>query len=154
MVNRILAPINHAKTCYVVADPRDAVDFRTTDDPMGSWTDYKVMEFEKVDNVILLSQAHVGKTLTHYNLDLVPGYIHNMVYDQDAWKVIIKAMQDSLPDHFARRCAILAETGLLTNAQRKHVNNLQEWPSLAATSSASSSGGGGHRPRPGEIRSR
>jgi hypothetical protein len=77
----ILAPISHAKVPYVVQDPRDAVDFRSSDDSMGQWSDLKTMNFKKVDNVIVLSEAHRGKVLTHWNLDLVPGYGHNVIYD-------------------------------------------------------------------------
>jgi hypothetical protein len=158
MMDRLLTPINYAKAKYVVVDPRTAVDSMVAGDTDGSWTDPKTMTFEDVDNAVLLSREHIGKTLTHYNMDLVESYNHQMVHGQGTWKSVIRAVQDALPDEFARRCAKLAGANLLSKAQLKFVRALKgyDWngEKEQSPSTESSSSRVNLKPRPGEVRDR
>jgi hypothetical protein len=88
----------------------------------------------------------------------VESYDHQMVYGQDTWKSVIRAVQDALPDGFARRCAQLAGTGQVTKSQRQYMRGLRgydsKWEKEEPTSTEPSSSQVNLKPRSVEVRDR
>jgi hypothetical protein len=134
----ILSPIKYAKVSYIVQNPRDAQDFKVPGHPGDE--DWKRMDYEgsKGDsNIILLSEEHIGKTLTMYNMDLVPEYDHAVIHNADTWTSILRAITDSLPDCFFRQLQVVMETKTLTKAMMKYSNEMVPYPDHSTPSSSS-----------------
>jgi len=111
-----LAPMRHAKVAYIVQDPKSAKDFEGK----------SVMRMRPMPEILLLSQKHVGMTLTGYNLDVYKEYDHNRIGGQAVWDFIIKAAMEALGHDVRQKMAAQLDFGGMSANQRKFMSNLSK----------------------------
>jgi hypothetical protein len=140
-LERYMTPIKCAKALYVVQNPRNADDFKVAGHPEAHlWKPMQYVGSLDNDNIILLAEKHIGKTLTLWNMDCVEAYQHGRIYGPETWTSVVQSIKDSLPDIFFHKLQLLIETGVLTRNQKKYAqNNLECWPTTSAVSSSSTS---------------
>jgi hypothetical protein len=140
-VERYMTPIKSAKALYTVQNPRNADDFKVVGHPDAHlWKPMNFVGSLDDENIILLSERHIGKTLALWNMDCVEAYQHGRIYGPEQWTVVVQSIKDSLPDIFFHKLQLLIETGVLTKNMKKYAqHNLACWPRTSAVSSSSSS---------------
>jgi hypothetical protein len=138
---RIMTPIKTAKVLYIVQNPRDADDFKVQGHPDAHlWKRMDYVGSMDDENIILLSEKHIGKALPMWNMDLVPSYNHGMIHTAETWTSILQSIKDTLPDTFFHKLRILLDTKTLTKSMMKFANsNLASWPASSSSSSGSAS---------------
>jgi hypothetical protein len=90
------------------------------------------------DNIILLAEKHIGKTLMLWNMDCVPAYQHGRIYGEETWTSVVQSIKDSLPDIFFHKLQLLIQTGVLTKNQKRYSQSDLAWPTTSAASSSAS----------------
>jgi hypothetical protein len=137
-LERYMTPIKCAKALYVVQNPRNATDFKVEGHEEAHY--WKTMEYVGSldnENIILLAEKHIGKTLMLWNMDCVPAYQHGRIYGEETWTSVVQSIKDSLPDIFFHKLQLLIQTGVLTKNQKKYAqSNLACWPTTSAASSS------------------
>jgi hypothetical protein len=140
-VERIMTPIKTAKVLYTVQNPRDADDFKVPGHPDAHlWKTMNYVGSMDDDNIILLSERHIGKVLPMWNMDLVEAYHHGRIYGAETWTAVLQTIKDSLPDIFFHKLHLLMDTKMLTKAMTRYANSsLVCWPATSSASSGSAS---------------